>query len=39
MLKSVLGSRGAVNRRGITTTTNDHGLIDRTQAPDELPFI
>jgi ABC-type lipoprotein release transport system permease subunit len=29
-LQSVLGSRGAVNRYWITTTTNDHGLIDRT---------
>ena len=29
-LQSVLGSPGAVNSYWITTTTNDHGLIDRT---------
>jgi putative ABC transport system permease protein len=29
-LQAVLGSRGAVNSYWITTTTKDHGLIDRT---------
>ena len=29
-LQSVLGAPGAVNRYWITTTTQDHGLIDRT---------
>jgi len=29
-LQSALGSRAAVNRYWITTTTNDHDLIDRT---------
>jgi putative ABC transport system permease protein len=29
-LQAVLGSPGAVNSYWITTTTNDHGLIDRT---------